>query len=297
MMRYLKAAFRGLMLMVGLSAGLSGIAMANSDAVRFSENVNLSLRRTVDNLLRANGDSLSQIPPVKQTDANTFSVQMDHMFDYDKLPETLQRSFEAYHIDRPYSVAVLDCKTGEVSLGYQLFDLKQPGGIPCRGRSREEGCYTLQVRFTPEVPKQQAAGNTWLLITAGGTLAGLGFIAWNRSRHKKASEVSPQNILVPQSRVAFGNSWLDTANQTLFNSETSQTLTFREAKLLSLLVRNINQVLERDAILKSVWEDEGVTVGRSVDVFVSRLRKMLAPDPQVKITAIHGVGYKMEVHS
>lgn len=271
--------------------------MANSDAVRFSENVNLSLRRTADLLLRVNGDSLSQISPVKQTDANTFSVQMEHMFDYDKLPETLQNSFDSYHIDRPYSVAVLNCETGEISLGYQFFDLNQPGGVPCRGRSREAGCYMLQVRFAPEAAKPQAAGNTWLLITVGGTLAGLGFIAWNRSRHKKIPETVPQNAPAPHSRIAFGNSWLDTTNQSLFNSQSTLPLTFREAKLLSLFVRNINLVLERDTILKSVWEDEGVIVGRSVDVFVSRLRKMLAADPQVKITAIHGVGYKMEVHS
>lgn len=297
MMRYLKTIFREFVLLAGVCTGLSGIVMANSDAVRFSENVNLSLRRTVHLLLRANGDSLSQIPPVKQTDANTFSVQMDRMFDYDKLPETLQQSFDSYNINRPYSVAVLDCKSGEVTLGYQFFDLKQPGGIPCRGRSREEGCYTLQIRFTPETPKPQTAGNTWLMISVGGTLAGLGFIAWTRSRHKKKPETLPQEVAVPHSRIAFGNSWLDTASQTLYNSETTQTLTFREAKLLTLFVRNINQVLERDAILKSVWEDEGVTVGRSVDVFVSRLRKMLTVDPQVKINAIHGVGYKMEVHS
>lgn len=294
MMRYLKAIFRRFLLVTFVFTGC--LVMANSDAVRFSENVNLSLRRTVDLMLRGNGDSLSQIPPVKQTDANTFSVKMDHMFDYDKLPETLQRSFDSYHIDRPYSVAVLNCETGEVSLGYQFFDLNQPGGVPCRGRSREAGCYLLQVRFIPEVVQPQAAGNAWLLITVGGTLAGLGFIAW-RSRHKKTPETVPQNAPVSHSRITFGNSWLDTTNQSLFNSQSTLTLTFREAKLLSLFVRNINQVLERDAILKSVWEDEGVTVGRSVDVFVSRLRKMLAADPQVRITAIHGVGYKMEVHS
>lgn len=284
-------------MLVGLCAGLSGTAMANSDAVRFSENVNLALRHTADLLLRDNGDSLSVIPPVKQSDVNTFSVQMARMFDYDKLPETLQQSFDSYHIDRPYSVAILDCKTGEVKLGYQMFDLQQPRGVPCRGRSRDEGCYTLQIRFTPEAPKPKAAGNTWLLISFGGTLAGLGFIAWNRARHKKGQDTKPQNAPVPHSRLTFGNSWFDTVNQTLYNSETIQTLTFREAKLLALFTRNINQVLERDVILKSVWEDEGVTVGRSVDVFVSRLRKMLVADPQVKITAIHGVGYKMEVHS
>ena len=296
-MGYIKAILRRCVLLAGLCTGLPGIVIANNDGVRFSENVNLSLRRTVHILLRANGDSLSQISPVKQTDANTFSVQMERMFDYDKLPELLQQSFDSYHVDRPYSVTVLDCNTGKVTLGYQFFDLKQPGGVPCRGRSRDEGCYTLQIRFTPEAPTPKTAGNTWLLISVGGTLAGLGFVAWNRSRHKKRLENAPQEMSIPHSRVAFGNSWLDTANQTLYNSETTQTLTFREAKLLALFARNINQVLERDAILKSVWEDEGVIVGRSVDVFVSRLRKMLTADPQVKITAIHGVGYKMEVHS
>lgn len=107
MTEYFKAIFKGFLLATYICAACP--VMANSDAVRFSENVNLSLRRTVDLLLRANGDSLSQIPPVKQVDANTFSVQMEHMFDYDKLPETLQRSFDSYHIDRPYSVAVLNC--------------------------------------------------------------------------------------------------------------------------------------------------------------------------------------------
>ncbi|ACT96101.1 winged helix-turn-helix domain-containing protein [Dyadobacter fermentans] len=296
-MRYFEVIFRKIALLTGLCAGLSGIAVGNSDATRFSENVNLSLRRTADILLRANGDSLSQIPPVKQTDANTFSVQIARLFDYDKLPETLQRSLEAYYIDRPYTVTLLDCQTGEIKLGYQLFDLKQPGGVPCGGRSREESCYTLQIRFEQLAPRPEAANNTWLLLTAGGALAGLGFIAWNRTRNKREPENPPQEAPAGSSRIAMGRSWLDTANQTLFNGESIQTLTFREAKLLALFAKNSNQVLERDVILKSVWEDEGVTVGRSVDVFVSRLRKLLAADPHVKIIAIHGVGYKMEVHS
>ncbi|MCF0073298.1 helix-turn-helix domain-containing protein [Dyadobacter sp. CY261] len=296
-MGHLKAIFRVTLLLIGLLAGWVGTAVANNEAVRFSENVNLSLRRTVHQLLRANGDSISAIPPITQADANTFSVRMEHMFDYDKLPQLLQQSFDAYHLDRPYSVTVLDCDSGEVRLGYQFLDLKQPGGVPCQSRARAEGCYVLQVRFTPETTKAKSVGNAWLFVSFGGTLAALGFIAWNRSRHKKVREAALEHAPVPDSRLAFGHSWLDITNQLLYNSKTTQTLTFREAKLLALFVRNANQVLERDLILKSVWEDEGVTVGRSVDVFVSRLRKLLAPDTQVKITAIHGVGYKMEVHS
>ena len=85
-------------------------------------------------------------------------------------------------------------------------------------------------------------------------------------------------------------------NLILVSGSTSFNLTYREAKLLSLFIGNKNQVLERDFILKSVWEDEGIIVGRSVDVFVSRLRKMLSTDSLVKISAVHGVGYRMEVN-
>ena len=85
------------------------------------------------------------------------------------------------------------------------------------------------------------------------------------------------------------------ANLVLVSEHKTFNLTYREAKLLHLFTNNKNKVLERDFILKSVWEDEGIIVGRSVDVFVSRLRKMLAEDLQVKISAVHGVGYRLEV--
>lgn len=284
-----------LMGLLSLLIGPGSVTMANNDAIRFSENVNLALRRTAHRLLMASGDSLSQIPPVQQTDAHTFSVRMEHMFDYDKLPETLQESLQMHRIDRTYNVLVTRCGSSEVVLGYQLMDLAQPDGVPCKSRTHDDGCYTLQIRFTPETEAPKTAGNNWILLTLGITAAGVSFIVWNRSRHKKTpvSQVTP--AITP--RLTFGDSWLDITNQTLHTGTTTQTLTYREAKLLALFARNTNQVLERDTILKSVWEDEGVTVGRSVDVFVSRLRKMLVPDPLIKITAIHGVGYKMEVHS
>lgn len=274
-----------------------GTAVANSDAVRFSENVNLAMRRTVHQLLLANNDSLTRIPPVKQVDAHTFSVRMDNMLDYGKLPETLQNSLQMHHIGREYNVSVVRCETGEIQLGYNYLDLKQKGGVPCQNRATDAGCYILQVRFAEEKEPVKSGGNGWLLISFAGTLAGLGFVAWNRSRHKKTVEIDTQNTPPLSPRLEFGNSWLDIQNQTLGTGNLVHKLTYRETKLLTFFVKNPNRVIERDAILKSVWEDEGVTVGRSVDVFVSRLRKLLAADALVKISAIHGVGYKMEVQS
>ena len=72
-------------------------------------------------------------------------------------------------------------------------------------------------------------------------------------------------------------------------------LTFRENKLLSFLASQPNEVLKRADILAAVWEEEGVIVGRSLDVFISRLRKLLKPDSTVQIKTIHGIGYRLEL--
>jgi two-component system, OmpR family, response regulator len=95
--------------------------------------------------------------------------------------------------------------------------------------------------------------------------------------------------------ILFGNSAFDTVNQSLITEGQKTDLTYREAKLLKFFCQHKNKLLERDFILKAVWEDEGIIVGRSVDVFVSRLRKLLKDNPSVKISNVHSVGYRFEV--
>ncbi len=70
-------------------------------------------------------------------------------------------------------------------------------------------------------------------------------------------------------------------------------LTSREAELLKLFLLNRNQVMERKAILLHIWHNDDFFSGRSLDVFISRLRKYLQHDPEVKIINIRGIGYKL----
>ena len=74
-----------------------------------------------------------------------------------------------------------------------------------------------------------------------------------------------------------------------------QSLTVKEAKLLGILAESANQVVDRNRLQKEVWEDEGVIVGWSLDMFISRLRKKLEGDDTVKIVSIHGKGYRLEI--
>lgn len=72
-----------------------------------------------------------------------------------------------------------------------------------------------------------------------------------------------------------------------------QALTFREAEVLKYLADRPEQVIRRDDLLKAIWGDDDYFMGRSLDVFISRLRKYLALDGEIRIDNIHGVGFRM----
>ncbi len=82
---------------------------------------------------------------------------------------------------------------------------------------------------------------------------------------------------------------------TLKNTENAYTLTLREAELLRMLSINRNQVVRRESILHQVWGEDNYYIGRSLDVFVSRLRKMFSDDEHIQIENVRGVGFKFIV--
>ena len=75
----------------------------------------------------------------------------------------------------------------------------------------------------------------------------------------------------------------------LIKQATEISLSKKECELLSIFVANPNQIVKRDELTKKVWEDHGVFVGRSLDTYVSKLRKKLSEDASIKITNIHGL--------
>ncbi len=84
-------------------------------------------------------------------------------------------------------------------------------------------------------------------------------------------------------------------NLTLQHTSGSKILTHKEAEVLRLLCENKHRVLKREEILKAVWGDDDYFLGRSMDVFISKLRKYLKDDSTVQIVNYHGVGFRLEV--
>ncbi len=87
----------------------------------------------------------------------------------------------------------------------------------------------------------------------------------------------------------------DYRNQLLLIDDNERRLTSREAELLKLLSDNRNTVLRRDAALTHVWGDDNYFNGRSMDVYITKLRKYLREDPEVEIITVHGTGFKLLV--
>jgi len=84
---------------------------------------------------------------------------------------------------------------------------------------------------------------------------------------------------------------LDRHNLTLHINGQSQTLTHREADVMAYLLDRPNTLVRRDELLRAVWGDDDYFMGRSLDVFISRLRKRLALSPAIRIENVHGVGF------
>jgi DNA-binding response OmpR family regulator len=82
-----------------------------------------------------------------------------------------------------------------------------------------------------------------------------------------------------------------------FQGKESESLTHREADLLRFLIEHKNDTISRDKILIAIWGDDDYFKGRSLDVFITRLRKYLSQDPAIKLGNVHGVGFRFDVPS
>ncbi|WP_433832990.1 response regulator transcription factor [Flavobacterium anhuiense] len=106
---------------------------------------------------------------------------------------------------------------------------------------------------------------------------------------------SQKNIPLAKTIYEVGKYQFDTKNFILFNDEEKVGLTQREAELLKLFLDHKNSVLKREQILTSLWGTDDYFMGRSLDVFISRLRKILANEEGISIENLHGIGFRFSI--
>ena len=82
----------------------------------------------------------------------------------------------------------------------------------------------------------------------------------------------------------------------IYSAKETTSLTQREADLLKFFVLHLNKILKREVLLLNVWGKDDYFLGRSMDVFITKLRKYLKPDPNIALETIHGVGFRLQIN-
>jgi DNA-binding winged helix-turn-helix (wHTH) protein len=172
-------------------------------------------------------------------------------------------------------------------------------------RKRNEG-NSIKVDSQAVDPKGEilnpAISNNPLKYVAYGSLLVLlvtGFLFWRFRNKLRPVPMQNQgkpiiNESIPE-LPALGKFLFNVKGQRLLISDEVISLTDKECKVLELLHNNFGELIPRETLMQEVWINEGVITGRSLDMFVSKLRKKLSRDPELRITNIHGKGYKLEI--
>lgn len=114
-------------------------------------------------------------------------------------------------------------------------------------------------------------------------------------RRTSAVQFEPQPIEPEETVFKFGIFTFDSADLMLRYNGKEQRLTRKENELLKLLCQHKNRLLTRENALKTVWGDDDYFIGRSMDVFITKLRKYLKEDPRIAINNVHGSGFRFMV--
>ena len=247
------------------------------------------LRRIGHELLLQSGDSTSRVLPVKKIAENEYQIRFENEFTFltDSLVDTTLRVLAKDPLTSDYVVNVLNCGNSSVAYGYAISKNKKDDIVTCIGRKQPRACYMINVKFKPTGINTPKSG---YLLGGFSFLAFVGFI-FLRSVKPRTTLSDNQNI----NMFTLGSVLFDAQNRKLIINEKTIELTGTETRVLLIFALSPNETIERSRLQKEIWEDEGVIVGRSLDMFISKLRKKLECDPNINIVVIRGKGYKLEI--
>jgi hypothetical protein len=279
----------GLFILMFISIICVAFSMTSSDNFDFARR-EILLRRIGHEILLQSGDSTSRVLPVKKIGGNEYQISFENVFTFQPefLVNTTQRLLAQDPLASDYVVNVLNCANGSVAYGYAISKNKKDDIVSCLGRRQPIACYMINVKFKPT--GIITAKNGYLL----GSLTILAFVGFIFLRPAK-----PRNAL-PDSQhtgiFTLGSMSFDAEARKLMINGKTIDLTRTETRVLRIFALSPNEPIERSRLQKEIWEDEGVIVGRSLDMFISKLRKKLEVEPNIRIAVIRGKGYKLEIN-
>ncbi|WP_408036507.1 winged helix-turn-helix domain-containing protein [Tenacibaculum aestuarii] len=252
----------------------------------FTEKVRVSLRNVGHQLLLTNQDSTSLVLPIKELNKHKYQLtfQSNLQVSPDSLVAIVKRSFYQSELPSNYRIEVKECLNEEVAYSYEMMQSEENAIVPCKGRVLPTSCYFIDVQFLKKENKNQYFFYGFVLL-----ISILGFSVYQKKKRKTITDTTLNNSL------SLGRFTFYPEQNKLIKEAEEIPLSNKECELLTIFIDRPNEVIKREELMKKVWEENGVVVGRSLDTYISKLRKKLKEDASIKITNIHGVGYKLEI--
>lgn len=265
------------------------------------QGIPVAMRAIGHQVLIAHGDSTSRILPVQQVSEAQYIISFDTEFQLNtfNLINAIHDVVVEYEISSSYFVEMQECHTEAVIYSYRVLGKIDLNSIPCVSREQISTCYRLKFTLDQEQSclEQEAKLNndeSTLLSTVNSPY--LTVLMWilvicslpalMTYYYRNKSDNDPHIVNIGTYRFDMQKMILSVGGEEI-------ELTSKESDLLALLHASANTTIQRDDILHKVWGDKGDYIGRTLDVFISKLRKKLAGDPNIKITNIRGVGYRL----
>lgn len=267
------------------------------------QRIKVDLRLIGHEFLLALNDSTSRVLPIENVNGR-YAVKFEREFRFEPnllLVSTL-KVMEASRIMDTYIIEVENCETKELVYSVRASIEKQQDMQSCLQREVPVDCYVFYFTVIENVepPKviqnndveveEESSLNIWMLIL--GSIVGLILILIPIFYFVKRKKVAQYN----SDLINIGQFQYDQKGMMLLLKAQSIELSSKESDLLYLLFTNENKTVKREDILRLVWGDEGDYVGRTLDVFISKLRKKLEADSSLKIVNIRGIGYRFVIN-
>jgi len=268
---------------LGLAFGLIYIAYHQwsrpDEGLITKQNV-LAVRSIGDDLLREVGNNRTPVPSVHQIDSITYGLQFKEPYGInpDKLIEISMKHLNA-ELTLHSIVSVYDVTSGEMVYGFEINHLDQKN-IPCLGRNLPKQEYRMEVSFYNQSSFRLDA-NVPAIGLAGASLICLTFLGFS--------------VLSKPKRAASEDIHLDHQLNTMISGETSIQLTEKEMQIFKVLYEKVGQLVPREYLMDEVWVKNGVVTSRSLDMYISRLRKKITVLPNLQIENRHGKGYLLRM--
>ena len=278
----------GSLILLFISVGCAAFSMTGNSDFDIARREVL-LRRIGDELLLQSGDHTSRVLPVEKISENEYRIrfQKDLTFQSDSLVNTTRRLLAKDPLTRDYIVNVLNGGDASVAYGFAISGNKKDDIVACKGRTQPTARYVIDIKFKPA--GISIARNGYVL----GSLTLLAFVGFIYSGSVKPQRALPKSQFTD--KFVLGPVLFDAQERQLTINKKTIDLTGTETRLLLIFALSPNKTIERSRLQKEIWEDEGVIVGRSLDMFISKLRKKLEPAPDINIVVVRGKGYKLEV--